>query len=144
MKTDPSKFIPNSESAPEQWIIFHKALKSWFSKTEANAQFTKFWNQRAGAGSPADTHDVRAYMEDEGVDLQTTTSGEITDSAFGVFDWFKSAANWLRGIIIGALIVGILLIAFVVVQITRKGLNVKGSSAPPLTPGLPFKALPAL
>lgn len=141
MKTDPSKFIPNSESAPEQWIIFHKALKSWFSKTEANAQFTRFWNQRAGAGSNADTHDVRAYMEEEGVDLETTASGEVTDSVYGFFGWFGTAANWLRGIIIGALIVGILLIAFVVMQITKKGVHLNTLPAPSNSSGLPLKAL---
>ena len=56
MKLDPSKNIPNSASSSEEWIQWHKNLKRWFSKKEANAYFIKFWNQRAGAGTEADNH----------------------------------------------------------------------------------------
>lgn len=122
--------------------MFHKALKDWFSKNEANAQFTRFWNQRAGAGSAADTHDLREYMEEQGVDLTTTTKNEIIDKTMGFFEWFGDTANWLRGIVIGALIVGVAVIAYVIIQFTKKGGNPADLARPKTTGIESFKYLP--
>lgn len=125
MRVDPSTVIPTSEDTPESWIVFHKALKSWFGKKSANAYFVKFWNQRAGAGSTADTHDLREYMEEQGVDLTTNFKGEITDFGAGILDWFKDTVNVLRAIIFGAIIIAIGLIAYYVIKSTNKGKSAK-------------------
>lgn len=113
-RLDPSEFIPTSDSTSEQWIEFYKALRKWFSKTESNNQWLRFWNQRAGAGSDADNHTLRSYMEDQDVDLTTDTKGEISDSLWGISDWIGDTANWLRAIVIGIVIIIIALLAMYV------------------------------
>lgn len=84
-------------------------------------QFLRFWNQRAGAGTPADTYALRSYMEDQGVDLTTTFSGEVTDSVMGVFGWVGNTIEWIKGILIGAVILALAVIAFWVIMKAVKG-----------------------
>lgn len=126
MRVDPSKVIPTSDDTPERWVAFHKALKKWFGKESANAWFLKFWTQRAGAGSSADTHDLREYMEEQGVDLSTTWSGRFKDGTMDIVDWFGDTANILRAIVFGTLIVGVGLVAYYVIKSTNKGKSAGG------------------
>ena len=121
MRVDPSKVIPTSEDNAESWIVFHKALKSWFGKQGANAWFLKFWNQRAGAGTSADTHDLREYMDEQGVDLTTDFKGEMTDFGMGIVDWFGDTANVVRAVVIGTAILGMGLIAYYIIKSTNRG-----------------------
>lgn len=121
MRVDPSKVIPTSEDTAERWIVFHKALKSWFGKQAANAHFLKFWNQRAGAGTSADTHDLRKYMETQGVDLTTDFKGQIADFGLGILDWFEDSANVVRVVIFGTVILGVGLIAYYIIKSTSNG-----------------------
>ena len=121
MRVDPSKVIPTSDDNAESWIVFHKALKRWFGKQSANAYFLKFWNQRAGAGTSADTHDLREYMDGEGVDLTTDFKGEMTDFGLGIVDWFGDTANVLRAVVIGTVILGVGLIAYYIIKSTNRG-----------------------
>ena len=121
MKTDPSKRIPTTEDTAEMWVSWHKSLKKWFSKAEANEHWLRFWNQRGGAGSDADTMDLREYMESQGVNLTTTIMGDIADGSMGVVDFIGDTFTWGRGLIIGGVVVGIGLIAFYVIYITTKG-----------------------
>lgn len=122
MRQDPSKntVIPTSVSAPEQWVNWHKLLKKWFSLQEANQRWLAFWNQRAGAGSSADTHDLRVYMESQDVDLTTTLSGDFEDGLYKVKDWFTDTANTIRFIVLGAMVVGIGLVAIYFVRKTNQ------------------------
>lgn len=121
MRTDPSKYIPTSADTAEQWIEWHKSLKKWFNKNLANQYWLQFWNQRAGAGSSADTHTLRKYMDGEGVDLTTTATGEMADVALGALEWGAETMNWIRGIILGGVILAMGLIAYYIIQNTRKG-----------------------
>jgi hypothetical protein len=121
MRVDPSQIVPTSDDTSERWIAFHKALRSWFGKQSANAYFLKFWNQRGGAGSSADTHDLRDYMKDQGVDLTTDWKGEITDFGEGILDWFSDTANVIRVVIIGTAVLGVGLIAFYIIRGTNRG-----------------------
>lgn len=134
MRQDPSKAIPTSADTGEVWVNWHKNLRQWFDKQESNSHWLRFWNQRAGAGSSADTHDVRSYMERQGVDLTTTFSGSLADGWFGITDWFGDTFNWMRGIIIGGVIVGIALIAFYIYTNT-----VKGKTAAEMTAGMSLR-----
>jgi hypothetical protein len=124
MRVDPSKVIPTSDDNAESWIVFHKALKSWFGKQAANAWFLKFWNQRAGAGTSADTHDIREYMDEEGVDLTTDFKGEVTDFGMGIVDWFGDTASVLRAVAVGTVVLGVGLIAYYIIKSTNKGKSV--------------------
>lgn len=121
MRVDPSTIIPTSEDTSERWIVFHQALKSWFGKQSANAYFLKFWNQRAGAGTSADTHDLREYMDEQGVDLTTDLKGELTDFGIGFIDWFSDTANVLRAVVIGTVVLGVGLIAYYIIKSTNRG-----------------------
>lgn len=131
MRTDPSTVIPVSGDPAESWIVFHKALKSWLGKDAANAYFLKFWNQRAGAGSPADTHSLREYMDGQDVDLTTTWKGDVVDTAFSIRDWIADAGKVVGIIIltIAGLVIGL------VVYIVVKGTN--RITAPKQTPVYP-------
>lgn len=124
MRADPSKIIPTSESSSEQWINWHKALRKWFNKNEANTHWLRFWQQRSGPGSVADTYDLREYMRKQDVDLTTTTFGEVTDAAGGVVDWFSDTINITRIILVGTAIIGISLVVFYIVSSTKKGKSV--------------------
>ena len=121
MRVDPSKVIPTSDDNAESWIVFHKALKSWFGKQSANAYFLKFWNQRAGAGTSANTRDLREYMDDQGVDLTTDFKGEMTDFGMGIVDWFGDTASAMRAVVIGAVVWGVGLIAFYIIKSVNNG-----------------------
>ena len=120
-RIDPSEFIPTSDSTSEQWIEFHKALRKWFSKTESNNQWLRFWNQRAGESTDADDHTLRTYMDDQDVNLTTDTAGEISDSIWGISNWMESTATWLRAVVIGTVILAIALLAFYVYHKTKNG-----------------------
>jgi|GEM_PF-1895820 len=125
MRLDPSNIIPNSQSASEQWISWHKNLKRWFSKKEANDYFVRFWNQRAGQSSIADTHALRSYMQSQGVDMDTDWGGAFTDSTMKVVDWIGSGLNWTRAIIIGSTILGGAIVGYYFYVQIKKGKTVK-------------------
>lgn len=118
---DPSKHIPTSSSSAEEWVVWHKALKRWFSKNEANQYWVNFWNQRAGAGSDADVNSLRAYMKSQDVKLVTDTSGDITDTVVKATDWFASGIDTTRTLLFGGVILGMGLIAYYVIAQTRQG-----------------------
>jgi hypothetical protein len=121
MRIDPSKIIPTSDDTAERWVVFHKALKSWFGKQSANAFFLQFWGQRAGAGTSADSHDLREYLDTQGVNLSTDMKGEITDTTLDFFDWFGDTANVLRAVVIGTVVLGVGLVAYYIIKKTNKG-----------------------
>lgn len=70
-------------------------------------------------------------MEDKGVNLTTDTSGEISDSVHGIFDWIADTANWLRSVVIGIVVVIIAIVAyFLYVHIKKNGGSQSSSSSP--------------
>lgn len=121
MRVDPSLHIPTSDTTAEQWVIWHKSLRKWFSKNEANDIWLRFWNQRAGAGSSADLHSLRSYMETQGVNITSNLAGDIADTTMDVIDWTVGTINWARGLAIGGIIIGFGLIAFYVIYSTMQG-----------------------
>lgn len=128
MKRDPSKYIPNTASSAEEWIAWHKQLKKWFSKAEANGYFVKFWNQRAGAGSQADTHSLREYMRSQGVELTTDWTGSFSDVTHDITDWFVTGLNWTRYIFLGTSILIIGIGTYYLVAQIRKGKTVSDAA----------------
>ena len=121
MWSDPSKTIPTSIDPAESWINWHKRLLKWFSKDEANQQWIRFWTQRAGAGTTADTHDLRIYMKDQGVDISTTITGSLTDGAASVAEWFGNAFSGIKSLIFGVIILAIGLFTIYVLSNIQKG-----------------------
>lgn len=142
MRVDPSKIVPTSEDTPERWIAFHKALKSWFGKQSANAYFLRFWGQRAGAGTSADTHSLRDYMDTQGVDLTTDWKGSLSDFSWGISDWFSDGAKTIRFVIVGTLVVGVGLVAFYFIHSTLQNKSVgQMIMDAPVSPVGKYKAL---
>ena len=125
MRQDPSKFIPTSSDSSEVWIEWHKALKKWFSKNEANTHFVRFWNQRGGAGSDADTTDLRRYMKEQDVNLTTTASGKIADASSTLMDWLSSVGKIILILLIVAGVVVIGVYAFKRVAPTARAMRIK-------------------
>lgn len=121
MWSDPSKQIPTSNDPAENWIAWHRLLLKWFSKDDANAQWVRFWSQRGGAGTKADTYDLRFYMRKQGVDITTDVGGEITDAAKGVANWFADSFNAIRYLIFGVVIIAIGIATFYVISNIKKG-----------------------
>jgi len=121
MRLDPSNSIPTSESPSESWVNWHKSLLKWFSKQEANSHWVRFWTQRAGAGTKADTHDLREYMKTQDVELTTNWGGDLTDGTASIVDFFSDTFTGIRNIFLGAMVLAIGLIAFYFISNIRKG-----------------------
>lgn len=116
MRVDPSKTIPTGTDPAEVWVEWYKALRKWFSKSVANSYFVRFWHDRAGVGAVADTHALRSYLKDQGVELTTDFSGSLTDSAMSVMDFFSDTFTLVRNILLIVLVVGL---SFLVIRWVR-------------------------
>lgn len=106
--TDPTKIIPNKQSSSQTWIQWHKAMKSRYGKKEANLLFTKAWDMRGGAGSSASTNELRTYMQENGVKLDTSTMESITDTTYEGLDSvgdFFTMGKYI-GIAVGVIVLG--------------------------------------
>lgn len=77
---NPTRIIPNKQSGSAAWIQWHKALKNRYGKKQANALFVKAWDLRGGAGTTASTVELREYMKDNDVVLDTTTMEDVIDT----------------------------------------------------------------
>lgn len=119
--SDPSKNIPTSVATAEQWIGWHQSLKKVFSKKESNEYWVRFWTQRAGAGSNADSHGLRDYMRSQGVELTTDWSGSMTDGIADVTEWFGDWFKVIRNIFLGAVILIVALITIYLISSIKKG-----------------------
>lgn len=131
MKLDPSKTIPTASSKSENWIQWHKDLKKIFGKKKANSLWLYAWAKRGGISSPANTSGLRDYMDGQGVDITTTSLGELSDSIGNVLDFGFGVG---KVIVIGSLsIVGLILIG-ILVKLFRnpsQQLNVSALPVPP-------------
>lgn len=117
----PCKNIPTTQSRSEVWINWHKSLRKWFDRQESNEHWLRFWQQRAGAGSTADTSDLREYMREQGVEITTDWSGEISDAVDGAMGWFSDSFTMLRNIFYGAIVLIIGIVAYFLITRINQG-----------------------
>ena len=122
--SNPCKHIPTTQSRSESWINWHKSLRKWFDRQEANEHWIRFWQQRGGAGSTADTHDLREYMSEQGVELTTDLEGEITDAVSDTLGWFADSFTMLRNIIYFAIVSIIAIVAYFLITRIKGGSSV--------------------
>ena len=131
MKLDPSKTIPTASSKAENWIQWHKDLKSMFGKKKANSLWLYAWAKRGGIKSPANTPVLRDYMDSQGVDITTTSLGELTDSIGNVLDFGFGVS---KVVVIASLsVVGLILVG-ILVKLFRnpnQQLNISALPVPP-------------
>lgn len=112
MKLDPSKTIPTASSKSENWIQWHKDLRRVFGKKKANSIWLYAWAKRGGINSSANTSSLRDYMDKQGVDVTTTSLGELSDKIGNVLEFNLGLAKW---VVIGTLsITGLILLGILV------------------------------
>lgn len=112
MKLDPSQTIPTASSKAENWIQWHKDLKKVFGKKKANSIWLYAWAKRGGVKSSANTSSLRDYMDGQGVNVTTTSLGELSDAVGNVLDFGLGIG---KIVIIGGLsVVGLILISILV------------------------------
>ena len=105
-KADPIASIPNSSSKQEEWINWHKALKSNFGTQNANSLWVKAWKK---FGSPeANTGDLRTYLKSQGITIDSSKWDSIVDAGAGVTDFIGSYFHVAKyfGIGLGIIVVG--------------------------------------
>jgi len=105
---NPTQIIPTKSSSSQSWIQWHKAMKSRYGKKDANALFVKAWDLRGGAGSDASTNELRVYMKDNGVVLDTTSIEDIVDTTQSGLDGLGSffTMGKYATIAVGVIVVG--------------------------------------
>jgi hypothetical protein len=112
MKLDPSQSIPTASSKAENWIQWHKDLKKVFGKKKANSIWLYAWAKRGGVKSSANTSVLRDYMDSQGVNVTTTSLGELSDAVGNVLDFGLGVG---KIVIIGGLsVVGLILISILI------------------------------
>lgn len=130
-KLDPSLSIPSASSKSENWIQWHKDLKKIFGKKKANSIWLYAWAKRGGIKSPANTSILRDYMDGQGVNITTTSLGELSDSIGNVLDFGFGIS---KVVIIGGLsVVGLILVG-ILVKLFRnpnQQLNISSLPIPP-------------
>jgi hypothetical protein len=131
MKLDPSKSIPTASSKSENWIQWPKELKKIFRKKKANSIWLYAWAKRGGIKSPANTNELRGYMDGQGVDITTTSLGELSDSIGNVLDFGFGVT---KIVIIGTLSLTGLILIGILVKLFRnpnQQLNIGALPVPP-------------
>lgn len=108
MKADVTRAIPPFGAQSEQWIQFHKDLKSNFGKRVANSLWVKAWSIRGN--SKANTGDLRSHLEDNGIKIDKSKwdsivdmGGDFSDTIGDIFTTTKWVGIGLSIIIVGGL-----------------------------------------
>lgn len=130
MKLDPSQSIPTASSKAENWIQWHKDLKKVFGKKKANSIWLYAWAKRGGIQSSANTSGLRDYMDSQGVNVTTTSLGELSDAVGNVLDFGLGVG---KIVIIGSLsVVGLVLLAILIKLFKGQSINLSGIPIPNL------------
>lgn len=98
--------MPGYNSPAENWIQWHRDLKSNFGKKIANGLWLKAWRIRGT--SSANTNDLRTYMEKQGVKIDSSAWDKVVDLGADITDAFGDIFQVTKylGIAIGVIIVG--------------------------------------
>ena len=133
MKLDPSQTIPTASSKAENWIQWHKDLKKVFGKKKANSIWLYAWAKRGGVKSSANTSALRDYMDGQGVNVTTTSLGELSDAVGNVLDFGLGIG---KIVIIGSLSVVGLILVLILIRLFKNSNQPLNISAIPI-PQLP-------
>jgi hypothetical protein len=117
MKVDPALNVPTKASTDGVWIEWHKELKSRLGKKVANSIWQFTWTARGSNG--ANSHDLRTYMEDNGIKVETDTVASIVDTSYDIVDAIGSVftmGKWITIVVIASIVGGGLLILISVLR----------------------------
>jgi|688.fasta_scaffold18419_9 hypothetical protein len=105
-KADVVSGMPQYSSQGENWIQWHKDLKSNFGKKIANSLWLKAWRIRGN--STSNTPDLRSYMTKQGVTISKSAWDSVVDTGIGVTDAIGSIFQMsaTASILIGVVVVG--------------------------------------
>jgi len=107
--------IPVQSSQSADWIEWHKALKKRFGKLQANQLWLKAWGFRGT--SKSNTGELRSYMKDNGVTLDTNILGKAKDIQNSIFDTVADTLKVSSGLAIGIIAISVLGVGFIVYKI---------------------------
>jgi len=105
-KVDVVNSIPPYKSKSEDWIQWHKDLKSNFGNKIANTLWLKAWGVRGT--TEANTSDLRKYMTSQGVKIDESKWDSVVDlgvSASDSIGTFFQAGKYV-GIALGVIVIG--------------------------------------
>lgn len=83
---NPEKVIPTSNSTAQEWIQWHKALDSYLGLKKANYLFTIAWSKRGGTSVRGNTSELRNYLKDKGLSIETNGIQDLTDFTENIGD----------------------------------------------------------
>jgi predicted RNA-binding protein with EMAP domain len=103
------KLLPTFQSSDNTWLSWYKDVKSTLNRKDANRLFSMLWNNENGYDSDANTKFLRDEMEDYGVEIATSSLGEIKDFGIGVKNFVGD--YFTAGKILGITMAGICVVA---------------------------------
>jgi hypothetical protein len=119
--------IPGFGAKSEQWIVFHKDLKSNFGKKTANSIWVKAWGLKGN--SDANNSSLRDYLDKNNIKISTSRWDDVTDFGGDALDFFGdifTVAKW-GGIALGVILLGGL--AMTVYNIAKNPAQSAGTAA---------------
>ena len=122
-KVDPSRDIPNANSSSATWINWHKTLRKFFNKKEANAIWVYAWSKRGGIDNESNDRTLSKYMEKQGVDIARSDLDEIGEGFLDFRDGLLSIGKWMIIIPLGIAGVIMLLIIIQLFRSPKKSMN---------------------
>lgn len=118
MKADVTRSIPTFNAKAEQWIGFHKDLKSNFGKKVANSIWVKAWGIRGN--SSANTSDLREYLENNGIKIDESAWDSVVDFGGDISDAFGDIFTVGKWVGIGLVVILVGGLGMLVFNIARK------------------------
>jgi hypothetical protein len=113
--------IPVQSSQSADWVEWHKALKKRFGKLQANQLWLKAWGFRGT--SKSNTGELRSYMKDNGVILDTNILGKAKDIQNNIFDTVADTLKVSSGLAIGIIAISVIGVGFIVYKIVSPSDN---------------------
>lgn len=102
-KADVVGTIPSYNGKFEEWIQWHKDLKSNFGKKVANSLWVKAWKIRGN--SSANTNELRSYMEKQGIKFDKSAWDSVVDAGADITDAFGTAFQVTKYVGIGLAVI---------------------------------------
>lgn len=97
--------IPQMTSSSAEWIEWHKNMKSRYGKSTANSLWLKAWRFRGN--SKANTNELRTYMSNNGVKIDSSSWDKIVDIGDSVVD---KVGNIIKVGEVGAIVLSVALL----------------------------------
>lgn len=111
--------IPTRQSNGSEWAEWHKLLRKRYGRRTANTVFLEAWARRgcSGFGCAANTQELREYLSDNGIKVQTDIFEYYADKLDDIDDFFASTFNVAKWTGIGIAVFVFVVIGYVIVKI---------------------------